>query len=121
MDITEKIELFENATLPSQGLLRKEMAKGLSNNVNDVAWKVAMSLWHYFDPKIIKGPGVIFKTQSSNKLADELWSRMGKPVEDSEQLDDAGVKKLKSNFYRIVGKWGGLYQMTKQKKGWEAI
>jgi hypothetical protein len=122
MDITNKIDsILGESTLPSQGLLRKEMAKGLSNMVNDIPWKVAMSLWHYFDPKIVKGPGVVFKTQSSNKIADELWYRIGKPVEDSEMLDDSGIKKLKSNFYRIMSKWGGLYSMSKKGKGWEFV
>jgi hypothetical protein len=122
MDITKKIDVLLNEnTLPSQGLLRKEMSKGLSKNVNDIAWTVAMSLWHYFDPKIVRGPGVIFKTQSSNKIADELWYRIGRSIEDSEMLDDSGIKKLKRNFYHIMGKWGNLYSITKKGTGWEFI
>jgi len=120
MDLTDKIDRYlGEATVPSQGWIRSEMSKGLSKNVNDVAWKVGMNLWHYFDLKIIKGPGLIFKSQSSNKLSDELWYRIGKPVEDSEYLDDSGIKKLKNNFYRIMSKWSKIYSWDNDKKGWK--
>jgi hypothetical protein len=122
MDVIDKLDriLSEN-TLPSQMAIRSDISKGLKD-VTDITGKVSMSLWHYFSPHTINSrSGVIFKTQTSNKLADELWNRIGKPIEDSEQLTDDALKKLKSNFYKFIGKWGGLYQMTKQKKAWEII
>lgn len=126
MDITNKIEgLLGEATVPSQGGIRTALGKGLKG-VDDIVFKVSMSLWHYFDLKIvgIKNPNTettakIFKTQSSKKLADELWQRVGKNVEDSEQLDDSGIKKLKKNFYALVNKWEKVYTYNSKANGWE--
>ena len=120
MSVTDKIDKILNETSPSIMFLRKELSKGLSKNVHGITFQVAKSLYHYFDPKM-RGSGVIFKTKSSNSLADELWNRTAKSVEDSEMLDDAGIKKLKSNFYNILKKWGSLYQMSNKGKGWEWI
>ncbi len=109
--------ITESQILPSQGWLRKEMNKGLKG-VDGISSKLAMSLYHYFDPQIVrKGAGVVFKTQSSNKISDELWNRLGKGIEDSEELDAAGMKQLKKNFYNIMGKYGGLYKMTSTHQG----
>ena len=117
MYVTDKIDKLLNENTPSQMLLRKEMSKGLSKNVHDITSQIALSLYHYFDPKM-RGSGVIFKSKPSNSLSDELWGRMGKSVEDSEMMDDAGIKKLKANFYRIVDKWS-LYELSPKGKGWE--
>jgi len=132
MSVTEKIDkILDEATVPSQQGIRSEMAKGLKD-VSDITSQVAMSLWHYFNLKIVgantypgKGTsgvvnqGKIFKSQSSNKLADELWYRIGRKVEDSEHLTDDGLKKLKSNFYSIIGKWGKVYTFNQKLKSWE--
>lgn len=131
MSVTEKIDKLLEATVPSQQGIRSEMSKGLSD-VSDITSRVAMALWHYFDLKIIKGntypkssgsamtnAGKIFKSQSSNKLSDELWHRIGKSVEDSEHLTDDGIKKLKKNFYGIVCKWGKVYTFDQKSKAWE--
>lgn len=131
MSVTDKIDrLLGEATVPSQNAIRSEMAKGLKD-VAEYTNAVAMSLWHYFNLKIVgsgtypnKGTsgtinqGKIFKSQSSNKLADELWYRIGRKVEDSEHLTDQGLKKLKSNFYSIIGKWGKLYSFDEKLKAW---
>ena len=131
MDITEKIDgIIGEATVPSRQGIRSEMAKGLED-VPDITGRVAMALHHYFDLKIVKGKtygnspssnmtntGLIFKSQSSNKLADELWYRIGKNVEDSEMLSDDGLKKLKSNFYKIVGKWSKVYTFDNKTNAW---
>lgn len=121
MSVTDKIDkLLNEATVPSQQGIRSEMAKGLKD-VSDITSQVSMSLWHYFNLKIVGGvnQGKIFKSQSSNKLADELWHRIGKKVEDSEYLADEGLKKLKSNFYSIIGKWGKVYTFNQKLKAWE--
>jgi len=132
MSVTDKIDkILNEATVPSQNAIRSEMAKGLKD-VSDITSQVAMSLWHYFNLKIVgsgtypgKGTsgtynqGKIFKSQSSNKLADELWYRIGRTVEDGEYLTDQGLKKLKSNFYSIIGKWGKLYTFNQKLKAWE--
>lgn len=114
------VEGINENILPTYGSIRSDMSKGLKD-VTDITNQVATSLLHYFERKMINSNGVILKTQSSNKLADELWHRIGKSIEDTEQLTDDALKKLKSNFYKFIGKYGGLYTMTKQKKGWEAI
>jgi hypothetical protein len=131
MDITDKIDSILESTVPSQQAIASEMAKGLKD-VSDITSKVAMSLWHYFNLKIVGGnkypgkgtsgtinQGKIFKSQSSNKLSDELWYRIGKNIEDGEYLADEGLKKLKSNFYSIIGKWGKLYSYNEKMKAWE--
>lgn len=123
MDITNKIDrILNEATFSSQGGIRATMAKGLKD-VPDITSRVAMSFWHYFDKKIIgksgsRNVGIIFKSQPSKKLIDELWFRIGKPVEDSERLTDDGIKKLKKNFYSL-SKWTDLYKYNTEKKGWE--
>lgn len=135
MDITDKIDSILESTVPSQQAISSEMAKGLKD-VSDITNKVAMGLWHYFNLKIIGGntyprsvktgltsgvinQGKIFKSQSSNKLSDELWYRIGRKLEDSEYLTDEGLKKLKANFYSIIGKWGKLYSYNEKVKAWE--
>jgi hypothetical protein len=123
MDITEKIDMLtENQILPSQGWLRKELGKGLKG-VDDIVFSMTMGLYHYFDPQIVKKGGVVFKTQSSNKLSDELWSRLGKKIKSSEHMDDTGYKKLKKNFYNVMAKYSGLYKQTtshqKSRTAWE--
>jgi len=134
MDITDKIDsIINEATVPSQQGIRSEMAKGLKD-VPDITGRVAMALYHYFDLKIVKGKtyggssgsnmtntGLVFKSQSSNKLADELWYRIGKNVEDSEMLSDDGLKKLKKNFYGIVGKWSKVYSFDNKANAWRFI
>jgi hypothetical protein len=123
MDITDKIDSLLEATVPSQGNIRSTMAKGLKD-VPDITGRVAMSLWHYFDLKIVGNKNTqngakIFNSSKSNKLADELWYRIGKSVEDSEQLAPDGLKKLKNNFYSIVNKWDKVYTYNKDSKAWE--
>lgn len=131
MDITDKIDSILESTVPSQQAISSEMAKGLKD-VSDITNKVAMGLWHYFNLKIVGGnaypgkgtsgvinQGKIFKSQSSNKLSDELWYRIGRKLEDSEYLTDEGLKKLKANFYSIIGKWGKLYSYNEKVKAWE--
>lgn len=132
MSVIYKIDkILGEATVPSQQGIRSEMAKGLKD-VPEYTSSVAMALWHYFNLKIVgsgtypnKGTsgvvnqGKIFKSQSSNKLADELWYRIGRKVEDSEHLTDQGLKKLKANFYSIIGKWGKLYTYNEKLKAWE--
>ena len=132
MSVTDKIDKFlGEAVVPSQQGIRSEMSKGLKD-VPDITSPVAMGLWHYFNLKIV-GPntypgkgtsgvvnqGKIFKSQSSNKLSDELWYRIGRSVEDSEHLTDDGLKKLKKNFYGIIGKWGKVYTFNQELKAWE--
>ncbi len=123
IDIAKKIDgLLCEVSSPSPSIMyiRKEMEKGLSKNVHGIAFNLSQSLYHYFNPKM-RGSGVIFKTKPSNSLSDELWGRMGKNIEDSEMLDDSGIKTLKSNFYRIIDKWGGLYKLSTKEKGWEWV
>jgi hypothetical protein len=126
MDITEKIDsIISEATVPSQGAILSAMSKGLED-VKDITGKVGMSLWHYFNLKIVGkknkntvNTAKVFNSSKSNKLADELWFRIGKSVEDSEALDDKGLKKLKSNFYSIVNKWDKVYTYDKKVNAWE--
>ena len=96
MSVTDKIDKLLEATVPSQSAIRSGMAKGLKD-VPETS-QIAMALWHYFDLKIVgkgnknlQNGAKIFKSQSSNKLSDELWHRIGKSLEDSEQLTDQGL------------------------------
>ena len=120
MDITEKIDILtENQILPSPQWMRKELGKGLKG-VDSIVFDITRGLYHYFDPQIVgKGGGVVFKTQSSNKLADELWNRLGKDIASSEHMNDTGLQKLKKNFYGVMKKYSGHYKMTPKGKGWE--
>jgi hypothetical protein len=132
MSVTEKIDKFlGEAVVPSQQGIRSEMAKGLKD-IPEYTSSIAMALWHYFNLNIVGGntypgkgtsgvinQGKIFKSQSSNKLSDELWYRIGRGVEDSEHLTDSAMKKLKSNFYSIIGKWGKVYTYNEKLKAWE--
>lgn len=120
MSVTDKIDkILGEAVVPSQQGIRTALGKGLKG-IDDIVFQVGLSLWHYFDLKIIKGPGYIFQSDPKNKtLADELWHRTSKGVEDSEYVDEDGIKKLKKNFYDLVNKWGKIYSWNKEKKGWE--
>lgn len=125
MDITDKINIILEATFPSQPWIRSEMSKGLKD-VTNITDRMAMALWHYFDPKMVGkrgsmgvNPSLIFKQGSNKTLADELWHRIGKSLEDSEHMTDDGIKKLKKNFYNIVNKWGKLYTFNDKKNAWE--
>ena len=117
MTVIDKIDkILGEATTPSQEWIRNEIAKGLKD-VPEITNQIAMELWHYFDLKIVGKGGKIFKSQPSNKLSDELWHRIGKSLENSEYLTDEGLKKIKKNFYGIIGKWGKLYTM--KSNAWE--
>ena len=100
MSVIDKIDrILDEAVVPSQSKIRSVISKGLED-VSDITSIVSNGLWHYFDLKIVKG-GKVFKSQnqSSKKLVDELWYRIGKSVEKSERLTPEALKKLKKNFY----------------------
>jgi len=119
MSIIDKIdELLNEATIPSQSKFMSVMSNGLKD-VSDITSMVAMSLWHYVNPRIIgKGGGNIYKSQPSNKIMDELWYRIGRSVEDSEHLTDDGLKKLKKNFYSLGKDFMNIYKMDSTGKAW---
>lgn len=116
MSITDKIDIILNeATIPSQSKIRSVISKGLED-VSDITSIVSNGLWHYFDLKIVKG-GKVFKSQSSKKLVDELWYRIGKGVEKSERLTPEALNKLKKNFYSFSKELDKNY--TFDGKKWE--
>lgn len=120
MDITKKINcILGEAKIPSQSNILSKMAKGLKD-VQDITNTIGMSLWHYFDLNIVgKKVGGIFKTQQSMKLIDELWYRIGKSVEKSEQLAPEALKKLKTNFYSFSKALDNIYEWNSKEKRWE--
>jgi len=120
MDITTKINgLLGESTIPSQNKVLSTMSKGLKD-VSDITNRIGMSLWHYLDTQIVgKKVGGIFKTQPSMKLIDELWDRIGKSVEKSEQLTPEALKKLKANFYSFSKTFDSVYEWNSKEKRWE--
>lgn len=117
MDLVEKY-LGEGSTL-SQGKFMSTMAKGLKD-VSDVTSTVAMSLYHYIDPRITGSKvGGIYKTQKSSKIMDELWFRLVKNIVDSERLTDDAIKKLKTNFYSFKKLFMSSYEWNSYEKRWE--
>ena len=120
MDIADKIDfLINEATVPSQSKVLSTMSKGLKD-VQDITNRIGMSLWHYFDLKIVgKRVGGIFKTQLSVKLVDELWDRIGKNIEKSEQLTPDALNKLKKNFYSFSKILDSVYEWNSKEKRWE--
>ena len=100
----------------SQQKLRAVIGKGLK----DVPYgDIAMSLWHYVNPAIIMGSGGIYKTQSSMKIMDELWFRVGRNIEKAETLTDEALTKLKKNFYSLSKTFEKIYNWNPKEKRWE--
>jgi len=101
----------------SQQKLRSILMKGLTNA--DVG-EIIMELWHYVNPAIVgSGGGVIYKTQNSMKVIDELWFRIGRNLEKSERLTDDALSKLKSNFYSLSKTFEKIYEWNSKEKKWE--
>lgn len=117
MNVIDKINrVLSEVTVPSQGGIRKELQKGLDND--RVIFNMGINLHHYFDLKIVKGPGYIFNNSNAKSLADELWDRLGSNLEKSEQFTDEALSTLKNNFYRVVNKWDKVYKYDKENKRW---
>jgi hypothetical protein len=100
----------------SQQKLRAVISKGLTNAPYG---DIALSLWHYVNPAIIMGSGGIYKTQSSMKIMDELWFRVGRNLEKSETLTDEALVKLKKNFYSLSKSFEKIYNWNPKEKRWE--
>jgi hypothetical protein len=99
----------------SQQKITSILNKGLDGDIGNMA----ISLWHYVNPAMVLSTGGIYKTQSSMKLMDELWFRVGSNLEKSEHLTDKGLKILKRNFYSLSKIFEDIYQWNSKEKRWE--
>jgi len=94
---TFKEILIESISPPK---LRKILSKNLEG-ANNIINNLAISLDTYIG-RSKKGDKIFVKSNNQKSLFDVLWERLGKPIEDSEQLSDTGLNELKNNFKKLI-------------------
>ena len=87
--------LIESKIKWSDSKLIKVLSKGLEQD--EIFTKIALSLRKYnsTDPT-----GYVYSKKFKN-LIDELWDRIGQPIQDSEQFSDDFIQQFKKNFYSL--------------------